>query len=94
MRGRSTVTPRELTRAQKEIFTQRQRIGELMGRLRDFEQMVPGESVQRLTTENTSLKHRVQQLTHSGWSPLSVVGITAVQERWSVPTGNPGHTGV
>ncbi|WP_327240718.1 hypothetical protein OG243_40085 [Streptomyces sp. NBC_01318] len=34
-----------------------------MGQLRDFEQMVPGESVQRLTTENTSLEHRVQQLT-------------------------------
>ncbi|MEU6602392.1 hypothetical protein [Streptomyces flaveolus] len=33
-----------------------------MSQLRDFEQMVPGESVQRLTTENTTLKRRVQQL--------------------------------
>ncbi|MEU7428793.1 hypothetical protein [Streptomyces sp. NPDC040750] len=33
-----------------------------MGQLRDFEQMVPGESVQQLTTENTTLKRRVQQL--------------------------------
>jgi predicted RNase H-like nuclease (RuvC/YqgF family) len=32
-------------------------------RLRDFDQMVPGESVQQLVTENTSLEHRVQQLT-------------------------------
>ncbi|MFD3328558.1 hypothetical protein [Streptomyces sp. NPDC058701] len=41
----------------------RKRIDELMGQLRDFEQMVPGESVQKLVTENTSLKHRVRQLT-------------------------------
>ncbi|MFE4332880.1 hypothetical protein ACFRQM_26710 [Streptomyces sp. NPDC056831] len=34
-----------------------------MGQLRDFDQMVPGESVQALTTENTTLKRRVQQLT-------------------------------
>jgi hypothetical protein len=33
-----------------------------MGRLRDFEQMVPGESVQAMVTENTTLKRRVQQL--------------------------------
>ena len=52
----------ELTRTQKEVFTQRQRIGELMGQLRDFDQMVPGESVQQLTTENTTLKRRVQQV--------------------------------
>jgi hypothetical protein len=46
-----------LTRTQKEVLTQRQRIGELMGQLRDFNQMVPGESVQRLVSENNSLKH-------------------------------------
>ncbi|MER5561204.1 MULTISPECIES: hypothetical protein [unclassified Streptomyces] len=34
-----------------------------MGQIRDFDQMVPGESVQALTTENTTLKHRVHQLT-------------------------------
>ncbi|MFE7392794.1 hypothetical protein [Streptomyces sp. NPDC057582] len=33
-----------------------------MGQIRDVEQMVPGESVQQLVTETTSLKHRVQQL--------------------------------
>lgn len=51
-----------LTQAQKEILTQRQRIGELMGQIRDFDQMVPGESVQHLITEGATLKHRVQQL--------------------------------
>ncbi|MFD5898970.1 hypothetical protein [Streptomyces sp. NPDC060366] len=29
----------------------RRQIGELMGKMRDFDQMVPGESVQALTTE-------------------------------------------
>jgi chromosome segregation ATPase len=51
-----------LTQTQKEVLTQRQRIGELMGQLRDFDQMVPGESVQRLVSENTSLKQQVRQL--------------------------------
>ncbi|MFC5664550.1 DUF6262 family protein [Kitasatospora misakiensis] len=62
-RERALNAEAELTRTQKEVFAQRQRIGELMGQLRDFDQMVPGESVQQLTTENTTLKHRVHQLT-------------------------------
>ena len=51
-----------LAQAHKEILTQRQRIGQLMGELRDFDQMVPGESVQRLVSENTSLKQQIQQI--------------------------------
>ncbi|MFG2025618.1 DUF6262 family protein [Streptomyces sp. NPDC048825] len=62
-RERALNAEAELTRTQKEVFSQRQRIGELMGQLRDFDQMVPGESVQALTTENTTLKRRVHQLT-------------------------------
>ncbi|AYN43305.1 hypothetical protein D9753_35545 [Streptomyces dangxiongensis] len=62
-RERALNAEAELTRTQKEVFAQRQRIGELMGQLRDFDRMVPGESVQQLTTENTTLKHRVHQLT-------------------------------
>ncbi|MGW5446803.1 DUF6262 family protein [Streptomyces asiaticus] len=61
-RERALNAEEELTRTQKEIIVQRQRIGELMGQLRDFEQMVPGESVQQLATENTTLKRRVHQL--------------------------------
>jgi chromosome segregation ATPase len=61
-RERALNAEEQLTRFQAEIFAQRQRIGTLMGQLRDVEQMVPGESVQRLTTENTTLKRRVQQL--------------------------------
>ncbi|WP_329314645.1 hypothetical protein OG723_27490 [Streptomyces sp. NBC_01278] len=62
-RERALNAESELTRTQKEVFTQRQQIGELMGQIRDFDQMVPGESVQHLTSENTTLKHRVHQLT-------------------------------
>jgi len=62
-RERALNAEGELTRTQKEVLTQRQRIGELMGQLRDLDQTVPGESVQRLTTENATLSHRVQQLT-------------------------------
>ncbi len=62
-RERALNAESELTRTQKEVVIQRQRIGELMGQIRDSDQMVPGESVQALTTENTTLKRRVQQLT-------------------------------
>ncbi|GGL10267.1 hypothetical protein [Streptomyces flaveus] len=62
-RERALNAESELTRAQKEVLGQRQTIGELMGQIRDIDQMVPGESVQALATENTTLKHRVHQLT-------------------------------
>ncbi|MFI1408780.1 DUF6262 family protein [Streptomyces sp. NPDC020707] len=62
-RERALNAEAELTRTQNELLTQRQRIGELMGQLRDVDQMVPGESVQKLTTENTTLKRRIQQVT-------------------------------
>ncbi|MCX2927568.1 hypothetical protein [Streptomyces sp. NEAU-W12] len=50
------------TRTQKEVFAQRQRIGDLGGQFRDLDQMAPGESARQLTTENTALRHRVHQL--------------------------------
>ena len=62
-RERALNAEAELTRTQKALFAHRQQIGDLMGQLRDTEQMVPGESVQTLLTENTQLKRQVQQLT-------------------------------
>ncbi|MER6718574.1 hypothetical protein [Streptomyces halstedii] len=62
-RERALNAEAELTRTQNEVLVQRQRIGELMGQLRDIDGMVPGESVQHLTTQNTTLKRRLQQLT-------------------------------
>ncbi|MEU9391472.1 DUF6262 family protein [Streptomyces sp. NPDC048324] len=62
-RERALNAESELTRTQNEVLVQRQRIGELMGQLRDIDQMVPGESVQQLTSANTTLKRRLQQVT-------------------------------
>ncbi|WP_232246408.1 hypothetical protein [Kitasatospora mediocidica] len=57
-----------LTRAQAqaapaEILTQRTRIGKLLRRVRDLEAEWTQEAIQRITTENTTLKQRVRQLT-------------------------------
>ena len=52
-----------LKAAHAEILTQRTRIGELLGRIRDLEAEWTQDDVQRITTEHTSLKQRVRQLT-------------------------------
>ena len=52
-----------LKAAHAEILTQRTRIGELLGRIRDLEAEWTQDAVQRITTENTTLKQRVRQLT-------------------------------
>ena len=62
-RERALNAEAQLGRTQQEILTQRQHIGELMGQLRDTEQMIPDDGVQATLTENTTLKRRVQQLT-------------------------------
>lgn len=49
--------------ANAEILAQRTRIGELAGQLRDLEAEWTQEAIQRVTTENTTLKQRVRQLT-------------------------------
>ncbi|MEU0340690.1 DUF6262 family protein [Streptomyces bobili] len=46
-----------------EIRTQRDRISELLGKIRDLEQDLPKGAVQRVMTENTTLKRQIQQLT-------------------------------
>lgn len=62
-RERALNAEAQLTRTQKEVLTQRAKIGELMGQVRDADQMVPGESVAQLTAENVTLRHRIAQLT-------------------------------
>ena len=51
-----------LKTAHTEILTQRARLGELLGQIRDLEAEWTGESIQRITTENTTLKQRLRQL--------------------------------
>ncbi|MFJ5726047.1 DUF6262 family protein [Streptomyces sp. NPDC093149] len=52
-----------LAQAQREIRTQRTRIAELLGKIRDLEHDLPAGSLQRIVTENTNLRQHVRQLT-------------------------------
>lgn len=52
-----------LKTAHTEILQQRTRIGELLGQVRDLEAEWTEEAIQRIATENTTLKQRVRQLT-------------------------------
>ncbi|TQC41360.1 hypothetical protein EEB14_55310 [Rhodococcus sp. WS4] len=61
-RERALNAENGLKTANTEILTQRSRIGELLGRIRDLEAEWTEESIQRVTTENTTLKQRVRQL--------------------------------
>jgi chromosome segregation ATPase len=51
-----------LKTAHGEIRTQRARIAELLGRIRDLELDLPQDAVQRLATENTTLKQHNRTL--------------------------------
>ncbi|WP_406510590.1 DUF6262 family protein [Streptomyces sp. NBC_00212] len=62
-RERALNAEEGLKAAQTEILTQRTRIGELLGQIRDLQAEWTEEAVQRITTENTTLKQRVRQLT-------------------------------
>jgi hypothetical protein len=52
-----------LKAAHAEIGSQRARIGQLLGQLRDTEHQLTQDAIQRITTENTTLKLRARQLT-------------------------------
>jgi hypothetical protein len=52
-----------LKAAHAEIRSQRTRIGQLLGQIRDAEHDLTPETLQRITTENTTLKQRVRELT-------------------------------
>jgi Family of unknown function (DUF6262) len=52
-----------LKAAHAEILAQRTRIGELLGQVRDLQTGWTQETVQRITTENTTLKQRIRTLT-------------------------------
>ncbi|MFI0219918.1 hypothetical protein [Streptomyces lydicus] len=52
-----------LKTAHAEILTQRTRVCELRGEIRNLRAEWTEEAIQRITTENTTLKQRVRQLT-------------------------------
>jgi len=62
-RERALNAEEALKTAHAEIGRQRSRIGELMGQVRDLEAEWTQETIQRITTDNTTLKQRVRQLT-------------------------------
>ncbi|MBW0105275.1 DUF6262 family protein [Pseudonocardia sp. KRD291] len=62
-RERALNAENALKTANAEILNQRTRIGELLGQTRDLEAEWTEQGIQRITTENTSLKQRVRQLT-------------------------------
>ena len=62
-RERALNAEHALKTANHEIITQRTRIGELLGRIRDLEVEWTQDAIHRVTTENTTLKQRVRQLT-------------------------------
>jgi hypothetical protein len=62
-RERALNAEEALKTAHTEIRGQRTRIGQLMGQIRDLEQQWSHEDIQRITSENTTLKQRVRQLT-------------------------------
>lgn len=62
-RERALNAEHALKTAHTEIRTQRDRIGALLGEIRDLELDHPRHSAQHLATENTSLKQRLHQLT-------------------------------
>lgn len=66
-----TITPERalnaedaLTQTRREIRAQRTRVAELLGKIRDLEHDLLEGSLQRIVTENTTLKQHVRQLTH------------------------------
>lgn len=62
-RERALNAEHALKTANHEIMTQRTRIGELLGRIRDLEAEWTQDAIHRITTENTTLKQHVRQLT-------------------------------
>ena len=62
-RERALNAEEALKAAHAEILAQRTHIGELLGQIRGLEAEWTQEAVQRITTENTTLKQRVRQLT-------------------------------
>ena len=62
-RERALNAEHALKTANHKIMTQRTRIGELLGRIRDLQAEWTQDAIHRVTTENTTLKQRVRQLT-------------------------------
>jgi hypothetical protein len=61
-RERALNAEEALKAAHDEIRSQRSQIGQLIGQLRDVEHELPADTIERISTENTTLKQRIRQL--------------------------------
>jgi hypothetical protein len=64
-RERALNAEEALKRAYEEISLQRNNIGHLLGKIRDLEQDLPEDGIQRIVTDNTTLKQQIRQLTQA-----------------------------
>ncbi|MGW4113501.1 hypothetical protein ACWEFJ_21750 [Actinosynnema sp. NPDC004786] len=62
-RQRALNAEAALKDAHTEISLQRNNIGQLLGKIRDLEHDLPVDSVQRLLTENSTLKREIRKIT-------------------------------
>ncbi|MEU4828808.1 hypothetical protein AB0H37_43800 [Actinomadura sp. NPDC023710] len=62
-RERALNAEEALSASTAEIRTQRDRTGQLLGQIRDMQDEATEQSVQRIATENGTLKQRIRQLT-------------------------------
>jgi chromosome segregation ATPase len=67
-RARALNAEAAVKAAHAEIQAQRRRIGQLLGQLRAAESELTDDTIQRITTENITLKQRVRQLTQDNRS--------------------------
>src|SRR2546421_10271105 len=68
-RERALNAEHALKAAHTEIVAQRTRIGDLLGQVRDLEAEWTKETMQRITTEDTTLKQRAPRLTAHNRTP-------------------------
>jgi hypothetical protein len=61
-RQRALNAEDQLKRAYEEIATQRNQVGQLLGHIRDLEHDLPPDGVQRVLTENHTLRAQLRQL--------------------------------
>lgn len=61
-RERALNAEEQLRRACDEVILQRNRMGELLGQIRDLEADLPADGVQRLLSETHTLKGQIRQL--------------------------------
>jgi hypothetical protein len=91
-RERTLNAEEALNAAHHEIRAQRTRLGELLGQIRYLQAEWTEEAIQRITTENTTLKQRVRQLTADNYTldeRLKAPAPTSASKTAASPSSEP-----